>query len=64
MKTYETAVLAFAAGYICGCAVIAKKHSDWQKNHQFQCWKARNVERPGDYPQVFVIDKREERRDG
>lgn len=59
MKTYQTAALAFTAGYICGYAVLTKKHNNWQKAHQFSCWRAKkSANRPGDFPQVFVIEKR------
>ena len=51
--------LAFIAGYICGSAKSMKRYSDWQKEHKFSCWRPkRSANRPGDFPQVFVIEKK------
>ena len=48
-----------AVGYKVGEASAAKDYAEWQKNHKFSCWKARkNSGRPGDFPQVFVIEKK------
>ncbi len=51
--------LAFIAGYISGSSVSRKRYSDWQKSHQFSCWRTKkSANRPGDFPPVFVIEKK------
>lgn len=55
--------LIFAAGitigYKVGKEAAKQDYAEWQRNHKFSCWTPKKTpERPGDYPQVFVIDKR------
>lgn len=46
-------------GYLVGEELTTRDYEKWQQEHQFRCWKGKkNVSRPGDYPQVFVIDNR------
>lgn len=52
-------VVGVGAGYMIGEELTTRDYEKWQKEHQFRCWKGRkNATRPGDYPQVFVIDNR------
>ncbi len=48
-----------AIGHKAGKDAARKDYTEWQKSHKFQCWTPKKTpEKPGDYPQVFVIDKR------
>lgn len=52
----------FAGGLAIGYKVAEKhvtdKYVQWHKTHRYSCWTANDdIQRPGDYPQVFVVEK-------
>ena len=64
MNNYLTATIFFTAGLAIGYKVAEKKVTDkyikWHKSHRYSCWDTNDVQRVGDYPQVFVLEKRDD----
>ena len=56
-------VAGVGVGYMIGEELTTRDYERWQREHQFRCWTGKkNASRPGDFPQVFVIDNRREEK--